>query len=197
MMNAHQRRLFLRKWARTLHIYISMLGLIVVTFFAATGFILNHEEWFGYAEPHTTTHSGTIPPALLTAPDKLAIVEILRKDLGATGAMDSFEVDDDELSVIFKSPGRRTQATITRSGGEAEVAIETHGFIGRLVELHRGVDAGPAWRLVIDATAILLVIIGLTGLFLWFSVPKWRKLGLIAAGVCVVVCAGIYFTLVP
>jgi hypothetical protein len=197
MMNAHKRKLFLRKWARTLHIYISMLGLIVVTFFAATGFILNHEEWFGYAEPITTTHNGNIPPALLTAPDKLGIVEILRKDLGATGAMDSFEVNEDELAVIFKSPGRRTQATIAHPGGEAEVTIDTHGFIGRLVELHRGVEAGPAWRLVIDATAILLVIIGLTGLILWLSVPKWRPLGLTAAGVCVVVCAGVYFTLVP
>ncbi len=196
-MNAHQRKLFLRKWARTLHIYISMLGLILVTFFAATGFMLNHEEWFGYAEPQTVTHNGTIPPALLEGPDKLAIVELLRKDLGATGAMDSFEVNDDELSVIFKSPGRRSQATITRPSGKTEVAIDTHGVIGRLVELHRGVEAGPAWRLVIDATAILLLIIGLTGFILWLSVPKWRPLGLTAAGVCVAVCALVYFTLVP
>ena len=197
MMNAHKRKLFLRKWARTLHIYISMLGLILVTFFAATGFMLNHEEWFGYAEPQTVTHNGTIPPALLEGPDKLAVVEMLRKDLGATGAMDSFEVTNDELSVIFKSPGRRAQATIARPSGEAEVSIETHGFIGRLVELHRGVEAGPAWRLVIDATAILLLIIGLTGLILWLSVPKWRPLGLTAAGVCVAVCALVYFALVP
>lgn len=197
MMNAHKRKLFLRKWARTLHIYISMLGLILVTFFAATGFMLNHEEWFGYAEPQTVTRSGTIPPALLETPDKLAIVEMLRKDLGATGAMDSFEVSDDELAVIFKSPGRRAQATITRPGGETEVVIDTHGFIGRLVELHRGVEAGPAWRRVIDATAILLLIIGLTGLILWLSVPKWRPLGLTAAGVCVAVCGVVYFTLVP
>ena len=196
-MNAHQRKLFVRKWTRTLHIYLSMLGLLVLVFFSATGIMLNHEEWFGYAEPHVTTKEGDVPPALLTEPNKLEVVELLRKDFGATGALDSFEVNDDELSLVFKSPGRRTQATIARPNGHAEVSLESHGFVGRLVELHRGVDAGRGWSLVIDASAVLFLIIGLTGLTLWLFVPKWRPIGLIAVAACVVLCAAVYFTLVP
>jgi len=196
-MNAHQRKLFVRKWARTLHIYISMLGLVLIVFFAATGFMLNHEEWFGYAEPHVTTIELDVPADLMTGPDKLAIVELLRKNGAATGAMDSFEVEDDQLRVVFKSPGRRTEATITRPDGHASVALESHGFAGRMVELHRGVEAGKAWRLVIDACAILLLIIGGTGLLLWIFVPKWRPLGLTAAAACVVICTAVYFFCVP
>lgn len=196
-MTPQHRKNFIRKWTRTLHIYISMLGLLMLVFFASTGLMLNHEEWFGYSEPHVTTHEGTIPPPMLTGPDKLAIVELLRKDFGATGAMDSFETDDDQLNVIFKSPGRRTQAAITRADGHAEVTLESHGFVGRLVELHRGVDAGNAWRRVLDVSAIIFLIIGATGLILWTFVPKWRPIGLAAAAASVVICTAVYFTLVP
>ena len=196
-MNAHHRRLFLRKWARTLHIYLSMLGLLLLLFFASTGLMLNHEEWFDYAEPQVVTHKGTLPMELLAKPEKLALVELLRKNYQATGALDSFEVNDDLLNVIFKSPGRRSQAEITRADGHVEVSIETHGFVGRLVELHRGVDAGPVWRRLIDVSAVLFLIIGLTGLTLWLFVPKWRPLGLTAAGICVTTATVVYFTLVP
>ena len=196
-MNAHQRKLFVRKWTRTLHIYLSMLGLLVLVFFAATGFMLNHEEWFGFAEPHVEEKQGVIPTTMLEQPDKLAIIELLRKDYAATGALDAFEIESDQVSVIFKSPGRRTQATITRPNGQAEISIETHGFAGRLVELHRGVDAGPAWRLIIDFAAILFLVIGTSGLTLWMFVPKWRPLGLVAVGASLAICATVYFTLVP
>lgn len=196
-MNAHKWKLFTRKWTRTLHIYLSMLGLLVLVFFAATGFMLNHEEWFGFGEARVTTKEGEVPKNLLEDPDKLSVVELLRKDHGASGAMESFEVEDDQLLVTFKSPGRRTQAIITRPDGQMEVTHEDHGAMGRITGLHRGVDAGPAWRLVIDASALLFLIIGLSGLTLWAFVPKWRPIGLLAVAASVAICLTVYFTLVP
>ena len=196
-MTSHHFRLLFKKWSRLIHIYLSMLGLLVILFFSITGIMLNHEEWFGFAEPRIRKTEGTLPAALLLAPDKLGIVEKLRKDFGATGALDSFDVRDDELALVFKSPGRRTEATITRADGHAEVSNETHGFAGRFVELHRGTEAGPAWRLVIDATAILLLLSSFTGLVLWLLVPKWRPLGIVALVVCAGVCAVVYLVFVP
>ena len=196
-MTSHHFRLLFKKWSRLIHIYLSMLGLLAVVFFSITGIMLNHEEWFGFAEPRVKKNEGTVPVALLAAPDKLGIVEKLRKDFGATGALDSFDVRDDELALVFKSPGRRTEAAITRADGHAAVSIETHGFAGRFVELHRGTEAGPAWRLVIDATAILLLLSSLTGLVLWLLVPKWRPLGIVALVVCAGMCFAVYFVFVP
>ena len=147
--------------------------------------------------PHIRKTKGAIPAALLTPPDQLAIVEKLRKDFGATGALESFDVQNDRLELVFKSPGRRTEAGIDRPDGHATVSVETHGFAGRFVELHRGTDAGPAWRLVIDISAVLLLISGATGLTLWLLVPKWRPLGLAAVAVCLGVVAVVYFVLVP
>ena len=197
-MDAHHRRLLFKSWTRTIHIYVSMLGLLAVIFFSVTGIMLNHEEWFGFETPRIVHREGTVPEAMTREPDKLAIVEKLRKDFGATGAMDSFEIEEDRLHVVFKSPGRRTEATLQRADGHTEVELESHGFGGRLAELHRGTEAGPGWRwVVIDGTAVVLLITSFTGLILWCLVPKWRPLGLIALAVCLVLCGVVYLVLVP
>jgi hypothetical protein len=194
---SHHRRLLFKKWSRAIHIYISMLGLLSVVFFSVTGIMLNHEEWFGFAEPRIVKKEGVIPEGMARQPDKLAIVEKLRKDFAATGALDSFEIDDDRLTITFKSPGRHADATILRADGHAEVSLESHGISGRIADLHRGTDAGPVWRFILDATAVVLLITCATGLLLWCLVPKWRPLGLAALAVCITACVIVYVALVP
>ncbi len=192
----HRQRL-LRKWSRTFHIYLSMLGLLGILFFAVTGLLLNHEEWFGLAKPTVRKAEGAIPLALLKEPDKLAIVEKLRKDFGASGAVDSFETDKDQITVVFKGPARRVEAVIERGLGHVEVRLESRNAAARFTELHRGVEAGSAWRLLIDVVAAVQIISALTGMLLWWLVPKWRPLGLVALVVCLVACGFVYVALVP
>lgn len=197
MSSSHHKRLLFRAWSRTLHIYLSLLGLVLVVFFAVTGFFLNHPDWFALDRVSTRTEAGTLAPAILNEPDKLAVVEKLRAGLGARGALDSFDVQDDELRVVFKAPGRRDEAVIKRQDGQTEMTHETRGVLARLSELHRGDDAGPAWRLVIDAVAILILISAGTGVTLWLLVPKWRAWGVAAIVVCIAVTLAIYLMLVP
>ena len=193
----HHLRLLVRVWMRNLHIYISMFGLLAILFFAVTGIMLNHQDWFGFSEPVTRKSEAAFPAGMLKEPDKLAIVEKLRKDFGATGALNSFDMQDDQLTIVFKGPARRFDAVIHRPDGHMEITFETYGMGGRIAELHRGVDSGPVWSYVIDISAVLLTVTSLTGLILWFLVPKWRKLGVAALVACVVICGVIYIWFVP
>ena len=192
----HRRRL-LKKWSRTFHIYLSLLGLLGILFFAVTGVMLNHPEWFELARPRVRKAEGVVPPALLKTPDKLAVVELLRRDFGVTGAVDSFDAEEDRITVVFKGPARRVQAVIDRPQGRAEVMFEIRGAAARFAELHRGVEAGFAWRLIIDVVAGLQIVGAVTGVVLWWLVPRWRPLGFAALIVCVVVCGLVYLALVP
>ena len=195
--SSHHRRLLFKKWSRTIHIYISMLGLLAVIFFSVTGIMLNHEEWFGFATPHIVKKEGAMSEAMARTPDKLAIVEKLRKDFGATGAMDSFEVEDDRLTISFKSPGRHTDVTIQRADGHAEVVagIVRVQWALRGSSPRDGCRAGVALHHRCDCGAVAGHM--RDGLLLWCLVPKWRPLGLAAMAVCCVLCAVIYFVLVP
>ena len=196
-MTRHHLRLLYRKWSRTLHIYFSLFGLFTVLFFAVTGFVLNHDSWFGLDASHVEKIEGTFPAAMLREPDKLAVVEKLRAEFHAGGTLASFDVQGVQLRLVFKAPGHRTDAVISRESGHAEINREIYGLMARLGDLHRGTNAGPGWRLLMDIMCLLIFISAVTGIILWLLVPKWRAWGVAALVVGTVICLSIYFALVP
>jgi len=185
------------KAVRTLHIYLTMLAVLLLLFFGATGFMLNHPEWFGLDDVRTRRSEGVLPQRMVDELDKLAIVERLRAEFGASGALESFEIEPEHLRVTFKRPGQRTEATVVRRDGHVEVTSESHGTAAVLTDLHMGHGAGRAWRWVIDGTSILLLAASLSGLTLWISLPRRRRVGVAALAVGLFVSVLTYLLLVP
>jgi len=183
--------------SRTLHIYLTMLVCLMLLFFGTTGFMLNHADWFGLEVLRTGTREGTLPKAILAPVDRLAVVERLRAELGALGAVDSFEEEADQLRIVFKRPGYRAEATVVRADGRVTLGTEERGTAALLTDLHKGASAGNGWKWVIDATAVLLVLGSLTGLILWISLPRRRALGIAALCVGLLGSAATYWLLVP
>ena len=196
-MTRHRLRLAFKKWSRTFHIYLSLLGLITVLFFAITGFVLNHDTWFNLDASRAETIEGTFPISMMREPDRLAVVEKLRAEFRAGGTLASFDVQGDQVQLVFKAPGHRTDATINRETGHAEIHREIFGLMARLGDLHRGTNAGAGWRLLMDITCLLIFISSATGIMLWLMVPKWRAWGIAALIVSGLVCGVIYLALVP
>lgn len=190
-------RRWLIKWARTAHLYTTLFALALILFFASTGFMLNHEDWFSPAEPYHTERKGTIAPTLLNPLDKLGVVEALRKDFGAVGALDTFEDEEDRVRVVFKRPGTQVTAEVMKEDGATEVAHDTRGFAGVLLDLHRGKTTGTAWSLVIDAVCVVLFTIAATGLVMWWSLRGRGRFGLAVVALGVVIGFTIYFAFVP
>jgi hypothetical protein len=185
------------KWTRTVHLYTTLFSLALTLFFAVTGFMLNHEDWFNTDDPRTDTRTGIVPAALFRGPDKLAIVELLRQDYGATGALDLFEEEEESFRVVFQAPGRRVEATIQRYTGKAEVTSETRGLAGIFLDLHRGKATGKVWGLVIDAVAVVLLIVSSTGLVLWWSLRGRGRYGLAVLGLGVALGVAVFILCVP
>ena len=183
-------------FSRTVHIYLTMFAFLLMMFFAVTGVLLDHEDWLSGATRSTET-KGTLPAPLLAGPDKLMVVEALRSKFGAIGAVSTFDTDESTLHVELKGPGRHTEAEIDRKTGEVVVKIERRGFLVRLDDLHRGKDTGTAWRIVLDASAVLLFVGSLTGILMWFALPRRRMWGLAALISSTVILVAIYFLLVP
>jgi hypothetical protein len=183
--------------ARTLHIYLTMFAFLMMLFFSVTGLVLNHEDWFPEWGASRTQVHGVIARSALGGPDRLAVVEALRSRFGAVGAVSTFDVDQQALHVELKGPGRQTDAEIDRRTGETTVSVERKGALVRLDDLHRGKDAGRAWSLIIDVSAVLLLLGSLTGILMWYALPRRRKLGVMSLAAGVVVCVAIYLVWVP
>ncbi len=170
---------WLLKWSRLVHLYVTLFGLALILFFAVTGFLLNHEDWFGLNAPREWETEATLPPALLVKPvDRLAVVELLRAKHGAVGAATLFNDEpEDEVEVGFSGAGRSMTATIKREDGKAELRHKSSGVMGLFTDLHKGKNTGFLWSLAIDASCVVLLVVCATGLVLWSSLKGRGKWG--------------------
>jgi hypothetical protein len=186
--------------SRWLHIYLSMASFVILLFFAATGLTLNHAERFS-GRPSVAQAKGKVEiewvKAEDAAVDESAIVERLRKAHGVKGALTDFRLDESQVSVSFKGPGYEADAFINRETGEYELTETRGGLVAALNDLHKGRDTGLAWSRLIDASAVLMALVSLTGLVLIWFIKRRRLSGLMLAGACGVVCYLIYFFLIP
>lgn len=186
---------------RWLHIYSSMFGLVAILFFSVTGLTLNHPSWtFGSASKELQDE-GTLDAAWLGSEGgevaKLEIVEHFRKAHRVKGFVDDFHIDDDECSITFKGPGYSADVFIDRGDGGYEVTQRLEGMTAFMNDLHKGRDSGSAWSWVIDVSAVLLIIVSLTGIGLLLYIKRRRRNGFLATAGGFVALALIVWLCIP
>ncbi|GAA3763490.1 PepSY-associated TM helix domain-containing protein [Terriglobus aquaticus] len=173
--------------SRWLHIYLSMISFGVILFFAVTGLTLNHADKLSGMQ-RVARYTGTIAAtAMQPQPDHAAIEAQLRREHHIRGAVTDTRDDPDQVTLSFKGAGYAADAFIDRPGGKYQIIETRSGAIATLNDLHRGAVTGRAWSRIIDASAVFLTLVSLTGLCLLLFVYKRRSSGLILAAIGIAV----------
>jgi len=183
-------------WALMLHIYISMAGLTLAILFGSTGFALNHQD-FGLSRPSVGTSRITLPQNLVDHPDPAGLEASLRRMLSLRSPATDYHDDADQIQMTFAAPGARTVVTIDRKDGSAEVERESRGALGKLGDLHKGLDSGNVWSWTIDVAALLIVTSSLTGIVTLLALRARRRTGLAVGALGVLTVLLIYVLWVP
>ena len=186
-------------WTRLLHVYTSMLALVVVLFFGATGVTLNHPEWTLGFDPTSESYAGTLPSGWLADDETvefLAVSEYLRSTYGVDGDVTDFGTDLGDGYISYREPGYTADVFFDLETGDYRLSVEQQGWIGVLNELHKGRDTGSSWSWLIDASGVFLVAIAVTGLGLQLFLSKRRRAALLwalagAVVTCVLVAVAI------
>lgn len=187
--------------ARWLHTYLSMFSFVILLFFAVTGLTLNHAEWFD-GQQRTTKAQGTLDHSWLRMADpktvaKPEIVAYLQRTHGIKSDASDFQVDDEQCELSFKGPGYEADAIIDRDSGKYDLSVTRYGFAAVMNDLHKGRNTGKRWSELIDASAILMTLVSLTGLTLIFFLTKRRTSGLMLIVIGALICAVAYAIWVP
>jgi uncharacterized protein len=188
-------------WTRWLHIYLSMFSFAILFFFAITGLTLNHTEWFA-DQQKSTSDKGELPLSWINTPDtnqikKLDIVEFLRKKYKLKGALSDFIIDENQLTISFSGPAYAADIFIARETGKYDLSVTESGFFALINDLHKGRDSGKPWSLLIDISAILMMLVSLTGLVMMFFLKKKRLAGFIIAVIGLILSYLFYAIWVP
>lgn len=181
---ARSRNAAVQRWSRTLHVYASMICLLVVLFFSATGLTLNHPTWSVFGGPTRSTATGTLPAGFMAGGqvDWLVVADHLRDTNGVKGAVSDRRSDDQGGSISFRGPGYAADAFFTTTG-TYQLTVEGQGLLGVMNDLHKGRDTNGGWKWLIDASAVFLIVISLTGIVLQLVLRKRRRSAFLTAGV--------------
>jgi len=185
--------------SRTLHIYLTLLALAAMLFFAITGFTAHHEDWFNATEPQKKEPiAATIPADLLKSGSDLALIDYIRKTHHIRGSGIAYNESPEEISITYKRPGGEWTALITKPAGQLTLSESTWNTWAVVNDLHRGRNAtGAAWGWVIDLSALLIVLACITGFILWLALPKRRKRGILYMLLGTAALFAVYYLLLP
>jgi uncharacterized protein len=179
-----KRSVAFQKWSRIVHVYTSMISLLVVLFFAITGVTLNHPDWtFGTSGSRTET-SGSLPAGWNAdgKVDWLVVSEHLRSADNVHGAVAEHDGDVTDATITFLGPGYQADAFITKDG-TYDLTVTTQGAMAVINDLHKGRHTGTSWRWLIDVSGIGLAVVAFTGMTLQFFLRKRRRSAFVSAGV--------------
>ncbi len=184
--------------SRWLHIYLSMASFGILLFFAVTGLTLNHTEWMA-GQQRTVQAKGTVKLDWVKTDhiSKLEVVEHLRNAHQIRGALSDFRVDETQCGVSFKGPGYSADAFIDRESGRYDLTETRSSFVAVMNDLHKGRDSGKKWAWLIDASAVLMVLVSLTGILMILLLRKYRATGLTAALCGAAASIAVYAYFVP
>jgi uncharacterized protein len=182
-------------WTRWLHIYLSMFSFAALLFFAITGITLNHTSWIE-GQQRVDQLDGQLTLAWVeraATVDKLQIVEYLRSTHGIKARVNDFLIGDDECSISFKGPGYAADAFVDRTTGSYELTITKSGAVAIMNDLHKGRDTGSVWAWLIDISAVLMILVSLSGFLMIFFLKNKRLNGLLLSAAGAIVIVVIYY----
>ncbi len=186
-------RALAHKWSRNLHSWTSMVSMLLVLFFAATGLTANHGSWVG--TPHTQTTTGTLPATAHqgTEWDFLAVSEYVRTTQGVTGNVTDHGTDGTQGRLTYQGPGTESSVYFDTTSGDYTLTTTSYGVIGLVNDLHKGRHTSSLWNAVIDVSAVVLVLVSLTGLVLQLLIERRRRTALVLLTLGIVVAGALLF----
>lgn len=162
---------FVARSAFYIHLWIGVLATVFIIVVSITGILLNHKVRLGYQASVDNAE-----PALLNAAMSLAELVDRARSVDpalAAVAVDRMDVRPDDGLVKVRFEDATTTEVILRLDDGRVLSTAPRGDVF-LERLHSGELFGDRWVLLSDVTAIGLMVLMVSGLWLWLF-PRWRQ----------------------
>lgn len=188
--------------SRLWHGYLSAFAFLSLMFFSATGLLLNHPEWLKSedAKPQEIRLAllpGDIAAAQKAADPARALAALIDAKGAIGGTYTSGEIDGDEAYLRYEGVTGNSSIVVNMKSGQADATVRKPDAVTVLNDLHRGKNVGASWKLFIDISAALFLVLSLIGYILFFSLRYRLVQTLALTGVSLLAMVGVFVWLVP
>lgn len=181
---------------RIIHGYLSAFAFVSLMFFSITGIFLNHPDYFEGRRASEKTTTLTLPEptlkAALAAKDPgAALGAAAAKATPLIGSFRSGDIEGDQAFIRFEGPKGASDVVVTLATGEVEATVRRAKTMSLLNELHRGRNAGPAWKWAIDLSAGLFILLSVIGYVIFFGLRMRLVPSLVLTAVSLAAMVGV------
>ena len=193
------------RWIRQLHLWIGAWGALAAIIYGFTGLVMNHRFGDGAWPQGDSAESGRI--VLEVPADARATPEALSAWLRSAHGLDTQTVrkakpDGAKLGDReVKQPPKWTLSGGTASASwtlefvpgnaTAEVKQSQHTLLAAFNRLHKGVGGGLVWSVLADSFAIGMLLLGLSGIWMWARGRSAKEMLVSVLGLSVLVLAAV------
>lgn len=184
------------KLNRKIHIYSGMFSLLFLLLFAFSGFILNHrwKVWDWFSERVETTRD--IAVQMPTVGSDLQKARAILKGLGLDGEINRIVTEPAKQSFGFdmQRPGQWASIRLDSTTGKGTLKTTDMNAWSVVYTLHIFSGHGDknwlwanVWKFFSDLTAILIIVLSVSGFIMWLNLRSARRWGLVCLEIGVTV----------
>jgi len=171
---------------RQLHLWIGAWGALAAVLYGFTGLVLNHRMGENAWPQGDSRDMGAttleIPADARDSAERLSLwlqqsqhldVQNIRK--GGRGGRD---VGPPKWNFSGGTAADSWQLEYAPGRDSAELKRSRQNFLAAINRLHKTVGGGIGWRMLADSFAIAMLLLGLSGIWMWARGRSWRQMAL-------------------
>jgi hypothetical protein len=182
---ARRRNNTVYRFVRQIHLWIGAWGALAAIIYGFTGLVMNNRFGDNAWPQGDSKEAGRtelqIPAAARATPEELSLwlrqtqgldAQVIRK--GSPGGKESKEnkggKESKQAPKWTLSGGTASNSwslEYTPGRDSAELKRSSHTFLAAINRLHKGVGGGWVWSLLADSFAIGMLLLGLSGIWMW------------------------------
>jgi hypothetical protein len=181
------------RWIRQIHLWIGAWGALAAVIYGFTGLVMNHRfgdgAWPQGENKELARTTLTIPADAQTSPEALSLwlrstqgldAQVIRKgppgggkegakrDGGnGAGAGEKKKPEAPKWTLSGGSASNAWSMEYAPGSATADVKHTEHDTLSAFNRLHKGVGGGIGWTILADSFAIGMLLLGLSGIWMW------------------------------
>lgn len=193
------------RWIRQLHLWIGAWGALAAIIYGFTGLVMNHRFGDGAWPQGDSAESGRIvlevPADARVTPEALSAwlrsahgleTQVMRKAKPDGGKLGGREVKQPpKWSLSGGTASASWALEFVPGNATAEVKQSQHTLLAAFNRLHKGVGGGMVWSLLADSFAIGMLLLGLSGIWMWARGRTTKEMIVSVLGLSVLVVTAV------
>ena len=184
------------RWIRQLHLWIGAWGALAAILYGITGLVMNHRfgdgAWPQGESSEAARAELAIPAAARASPEQLSLwlrshqqldAQVIRQ--GGPGGGEGKPAPKWTLS--GGSAGSSWALEYVPGNESATLKHSRHSPLAAFNRLHKAVGGGLFWVLLADSFAVGMLLLGVSGIWMWARGRGWREMAFSVMGLSTVV----------